>query len=181
MSEPHPSEQANETPLAILQLTMERLYLQGRLDEAAKIALKMLTYAHPRIRSIKASQRHPAPPPDRKRLTFDLSRLSEAELEWLMHHHGIAPRTRTRAGARRGTGGGAPTIGCHAPSDSTAPSRRQASTGSGPSRESGALRAPTHSAHNGRRTRGRGTQGRKCRESERERRGKRFGISLPSR
>ena len=66
MSENQSSEQAIETPLGILQLTMERLYLQGRLDEAAKIAVKMLAYAHPRIRSIKASQRHPAPPPDRK-------------------------------------------------------------------------------------------------------------------
>jgi hypothetical protein len=55
----------------------------SELDEAARIALKMLAYAHPRIRSIKASQRHLAPAPDEERSIYDLFRLSEAELEWL--------------------------------------------------------------------------------------------------
>ncbi len=63
---------------------MERLYLQGRLDEAAKIALKMLAYAHPRIRSVKAKERHPAHAPDVKSSTFDVRRLSAAEVEWLL-------------------------------------------------------------------------------------------------
>jgi hypothetical protein len=84
-------DQANETSLEILQLTMERLYLQGRLDEAAKIALQMLAYAHPRIRSIKASQRHPAPTPDEERSTFDLRRLSDAELEWFATTYALLP------------------------------------------------------------------------------------------
>jgi hypothetical protein len=83
MSERQSSEQANERPLGIMQLTMERLYLQGCLDEAAKIALKMLAYAHPRIRSIKANERHPAPAPDDESSTFDVSRWTAAEAEWL--------------------------------------------------------------------------------------------------
>jgi hypothetical protein len=36
--------------MSILQLAMERLYLQGRVDEAAAMALRLVPYEAPRLR-----------------------------------------------------------------------------------------------------------------------------------
>ena len=61
MDEQEASGEENELrPLENLQLTMERLYLQGRLDEAARVALQMLAYVEPPMRAVKEAQRDPA-------------------------------------------------------------------------------------------------------------------------
>src|SRR3954469_23736946 len=81
MDEQEASGEENELrPLEILQLTMERLYLQGRLDEAARVALQMLAYVEPPMRAV--AQRDPADAREEEASMFDLSRLSQTEIEW---------------------------------------------------------------------------------------------------
>src|SRR4051794_6555197 len=82
MDEQEASGEENELrPLEILQLTMERLYLQGRLDEAARMALQMLAYVEAPMHAV--AQRDPADAREEESSILGLSRLSRTEIEWL--------------------------------------------------------------------------------------------------